>query len=354
MNLAQLLLDPLGLAVALLRQPWATLLVALGGAGLLAFARAAARARRSASVAAVPDAAERESWPAGAPSIREPRWYSAERVLLGIGALLVIVAVIGEHLVRGYNPQMSDAVSWWRYAVPIFAAAVVLAALSALIIMRGNRRPEQPVVGAERRTWSTFSTRPLLVAGALSTAALLATTIAANTASAPDPLGRFVWLEIPVPNTDVDPVRPWFYGWEYGVPVLICLGLLVTAAVLTLRSNTARPFFRPDTVQTESRARRDIARGSVQVAVGAVLLTLAGAWRFIADAASVTTLVVGGDPTQLDVVWRYASLAAVGGWLAPIVEIVGFAALLLAAGLLPRTLSRRIHEPNRSASPVTA
>lgn len=262
--------------------------------------------------------------------------YRPEHRALGITALAVIVAFVTENLLTGYALDMYDVVSWWRYATPIFAAALGLAVLLMIVVGRGSAPAERPVIPAVRRTWLSFSTRGACVGAAVAVLALTITTIAAGFASSNIGDGPYVFLEIPIPNETIDPLRPWFYGWAYGVPVLVCLVALSAVGAGALHANAARAFLRPGTVVAEQRARRDIAIGITRIVTAAALLALAGAWRFIADAGSATQLIIQGDSggDAYEAVWRYADLAIAGGWLAPAVEILAFVLLMLVAAQL--------------------
>ena len=259
--------------------------------------------------------------------------YRPEHRAFGIGAIAVIVVYAVENIVRGYLLNLVDIVEWWQYATPVFAAVLCLAVGLALIVVRGTPDPEQPVLPSIRRTWLSFGPRAGLIGGALALGALLATTIAAGLASSADERGRFIYLEIPVPNTRLEPLRPWFYGWDFGVPVLICLAALILVTWATLRRNALRPYLRPDTVTAERSARAQVASGVVALATAATLLALGGAFRFIGRYGSMSQLTVGNDGagTTYDMTWRYAEFAAMAGWLAPALEITGFALLLFAA-----------------------
>lgn len=262
--------------------------------------------------------------------------YVPEHRTLGIAALAVIVAFVTENLLTGYVLDMYDVVSWWRYATPVFAAALGLAALLMIVVGRGSAPGERPVIPAVRRTWLSFSSRSGSVGAAVAVLALALTTLAAGFASSNIGDGPYVYLEIAIPNETIDPLRPWFYGWAYGIPVLVCLVALSAVGAGALHANAARAFLRPETVVAEQRERRDIAIGITRIVTAAALLALAGAWRFIADAGSTTQLIIqgeGGDDAY-EAVWRYTDLAIAGGWLAPAVEILAFVLLILVAAQL--------------------
>ncbi|TFC01655.1 hypothetical protein E3O42_09795 [Cryobacterium adonitolivorans] len=295
--------------------------------------------------------------PSGTPLPAVPARYRPEHRAFGIGAIAVIVVYAAENIVRGYLLNLVDIVEWWQYATPVFAAVLCLAVGLALIVVRGNPKPEQPVVPTARRTSLSFGPRAGLFGGAVALVALLATTIAAGLASSADERGRFIYLEITVPNTQLEPLRPWFYGWDFGVPVLICLAALVLVTWATLRSNALRPYLRPETVTAERTARAQVASGAVAITTAATLLALGGAFRFIGRYGSMSQLTVGNDGagTTYDMTWQYAEFAAAAHWLAPALEITGFALLLFVAiRLLRRPAPERQHpRPQPSTQPET-
>jgi len=310
-------LTPLALGEAALSLPVVSLLIA----GILVGGILIAASRRREAASALP---------AGAAASR----HLPELRAVSISAIGVMVVFVIDDLVRRYLLDLSDVISWWRFATPLFIALVGVCVVLAPIATRGTRRPEAAVPPTARRTWTSFGPRAGLIGAGITLVALVATTVAAGLTSSPDGQGRYIWLVIPVPNeSGIDPLRTWFYGWAYGVPVLICTLALTIAGWATLQRNAARPFIHPDTVAAERAARRAVAAGVVQIATGAMLLALAGAWRLISSAGSVTLLWIdgqnGGQP--YDASWRYGALADLAGWLAPVAEIVGFTLLLLVA-----------------------
>lgn len=322
---AALLLDPGQVPSALLSMPWVSLiLAAIIAVGIAVSPRW--RAGRESRVRLDPAAAR-----------GVVARYSSEHRTLGIAAIAVLLVFLAENLISGYALNLQDVVSWWRYATPVFTASVGVAVLLVLIGTRGSTPPERPVVSA-RRTWLTFSSRLGSAGAALALIALTATTVLAGLASSNIEGGPYVYLEIEIPNETIDPIRPWFYGWAYGIPVLICTAVLVAATVAALHANAARPFLRPETVVAEQRERRDIATGITRIATSGALLALAGAWRFIADAGSIAGLTIEGDgrSDSYTAYWRYGEVAAVGGWLAPLLEIAAFVVLLLVTAQLSR------------------
>ena len=315
--------DPLQLLDAALSMPWVSLILAtIIAVGIVTSPRWRAKGEcdpRSPSRASDGIAAR----------------YAPEHRTLGVAAIAVIAVFLAENLITGYALDLSDVVSWWRYATPVFSASVGIGVLLALIATRGSTPPERPVL-SPRRTWLTFSPRLGSLGATAALLALTVTTVAAGMASSRIGDGPYVYLEIGIPNTTVDPLRPWFYGWAYGVPVLICTAALVTVTAITLHANAARAFLRPETLVAEQRERRDIATGATRIVTAGALLALAGAWRFIADAGSFNGLTILGDggSTSYEAFWRYGEIAAVGGRLAPALEITAFVLLLLVTAQL--------------------
>lgn len=274
-------------------------------------------------------------------TVDPPERYRPELRVLGISAVGVIVIYAIENIVRGYLLQIPDVVDWWRYPMAIFVALLGLGVVGALIAVRGSAVPELPVAPTTRRGWTSFGPRAGLMWASVVAGALLATCVLAGLASSADRDGRFIYLELEVPNMEVGPVLPWFFGWWYGIPVMIATVALAAAAWVVLSRNATRPYLRPDLVPAEQDARRRVAGAVVSIATAAMLLALGGAWRFI-DRAMISGLTK--DNETFEVVWRYSALANAAGWLAPVLEIIGFTLLLVTA---VRTLRR-----TRAAAPA--
>lgn len=283
--------------------------------------------------------------------------YFPEQRTLGIVAIATIVLFATDVILRGYVHDFSAAIAWWRFATPMFGALVGIMVLLGLILTRGTTHSEIPVVPTARRTWTTFGPRLGIIAASVTMIALVATTLAAGFASSTDGEGRYAWLVIPIPNEpEVDPIRVPFYGWAYGVPVLVCLVALAAVTWAVLHSNAARPYIRPETVAAEQDARRVVAGGAVRIATAAMLLALGGAWRLIARGGSVSSLEIMGvnDGDPFDASWRYAELAVAAGWAAPVLEILGFVLLVLAARLLWRRAGSRTPEGSAERASAAA
>ncbi|WP_231601147.1 hypothetical protein [Salinibacterium sp. SWN167] len=288
-------------------------------------------------------------------ALTSPAEYGFERRTLGIGAIAVIVLYFVEFVVRGYVFNFYNTVDWWRYATPLIAAGLTLGVLLLQIASRKTVAPARPVVATARRTWLSFGPRAGIAGTGVLVAAFVATTLAAGAASSPDDRGRYIYIELAAANTTIDPLRFWFYGWAYGIPVIICVGVLAIMAWLTLRANALRPFRVPENAGTERRARGEIAAGITSISSAAMLLALGGAFRLINNARGPWGLTIDGDPRSepYEMTWHYANLAAAAGWLAPLLEVAAFMLLLIAARrLLPAHQRRQPSENTVTAEVV--
>ncbi len=276
------------------------------------------------------------------------RRYRPEQRVLAIGAIGVIFLFCADEVVRGYVLDLSLTIAWWRFVTPLAAAALALLPLLVVVRFRGTSAPQVPVLSPARRSWRSFGSRAGFLGGTAVLLALVATTILAGRASVANTQGDYAWVDIPVPNAPTEPLRHLFYGWAYGVPVLVALSVLMLVLWMLLRTNSVRPFLRPETVAQERRARGAIATGALRLVTASSLLALAGAWRLIADAggsSGVTVIGADGREAFYDVAWSSAEIAAVGGALAPALELIAFVLLLFVIGQLqgisvPRRTSR--------------
>ena len=300
---------------------------------------------------------------AARPLTAEPRSvrarYAPERRAIGWAAAGVLVFFFVDYVIRGYILTGADRLHWWRFTTPIACAIIGLGIVLAFIVTRGTTPAEVPVISAERRSWVSFSSRFALISLGLTALILVVTTVAAGLASSPNGQGQYVWLVIPIPNeSTIDPIRLPFYGWTYGLPVLTSLGALLAVAWSAFDRIAARPYLHTETLIAERAARRETARNVTRVTTAAVLLTLAGAWRFIANSGSVSHLTVTGQngDNPYDAAWRYAELAVAAGWCAPILEITGFVLLLLVAGsgLRRRPATRQPSAPTETPATLEA
>ncbi len=263
-------------------------------------------------------------------SVSDAAPYRREQLTLAAIAVALILVTMLHVILRGYVTDFGGEINWWRFALPILVAITGNVILLGQLCLAETRRLAVPVAPTRPRTWRTYLTRAGLLTFATSSTALVATTIWAGSMASAGTTGEHAWLEIPIPNEpDIDPLRVWFYGWSYGVPVLAALVVLLLCLGPVLHFNAVRRYRRPSTRIAEDAARGAIASAALRVSGASVLLALAATWRVIADAAGPASLVILGQngDAAYNAAWQYAELATVLGWMAPVVEVAAFVLL---------------------------
>ncbi|HIE60846.1 MAG: hypothetical protein DSY74_01705 [Actinobacteria bacterium] len=282
--------------------------------------------------------------------------YAPEGRMIAAGAALVILVLAASTAIIDYA-VLDQAIRWWRFTLGLIAVTLVLAVVVGLIVTRGTRHPEVPAVSPVRRHWASFSSRTALTVTAVVAVLLVATTLFGGLTSQMDSEGNWRWLALPIVNeAGIDPIRVNYYGWTFGVPVLVALVTALGVAWVALDRSAARPYLRPDSVNAERALRRGTASGIHALVTSAMLFTLAGAWRMIGDAGAVRELAILGDAGgPYDVMWRHADLAVLVGAAAPVLEIVAFVLLInVAVNRILPSVTVAAEYPDRATSQRSA
>lgn len=276
---------------------------------------------------------------AGGAAVVGPR---GERVALAGIAFATGTVWIVDVLLRGYVFDMSDTVSWWRFAVAPAVAAIGLVLLA--IAMRTNRpRRSVDAVTAVRRTWMTFGPRCGILSLAVLVGVAMAVSLVFGQMSTAFEPGLAAHVALELPNTDEAPVILPFPGWAYGIPLILSIGALAAALFLALTRNAVRPFPKDVALEVERNRRASVARDAVVLAAAAILIALAGMLRLARSAVttSVTIMTDSGSGPALSVNLPHADLILIGGALAPALEIGGCLMLALLVGRGIRVASAR-------------
>lgn len=283
---------------------------------VIAFTRS--RVRRTATVEAPP-------------AVVLARYAPEGRMIAAWGAVMILVLAASTAIID--YAVVGQAIRWWRFTPGLAAATLGLAIVIGLIVTWGTRPPEIPALSPVRRHWASFSSRTAMTVTVVVAVLLVATTVFGGLTSEMDSDGNWRWLALPIVNEPgIDPIRMNYYGWTFGVPVLVALTAALGLAWVALDRSAARPFLRPDTVDAERQLRRQTASGIHTLVVAAMLFALAGAWRIIAEVGAVRELVIGGDAGgPYEVTWRHADLAAGLAVAAPVLEVVAFVLLINVA-----------------------
>jgi hypothetical protein len=183
------------------------------------------------------------------------------------------------------------SLGWWRFALPVAAAMV-----GAVIVAVTHHRAAGGSIGGSavlpRRTWHSFVRPGWLWAASAAFAVLTLATVWAGLLSSPWDNGTYIALRDP--NGGV----AWpFYGWHFGMPVLIALVLLAGASAAALSTVAAPSFSSSTLLLPESERRRTISEAIVRLAfstsalvLGSVL-SLLGTIGFSLTGASVPGVV---------------------------------------------------------------
>lgn len=287
---------------------------------------------------------------------RWPMFFSDQIAPLAIASLLVVVLVIARRLSPSLKRHTYSRISnkfrvlsiavivawafgyaavavffsaprvlWWENALPVTVAALGMFAL----LLVGKSAADVPTVQGSvvRRTWRSFCPTWLPVSTAVLAFLLIALTLAAGAASSPDDEGKYVLLEFKMGGGSTN-----FYGWTYGVPVLVAMILMLSMTILNLRAVALPRFQSPATVVTETAQRRDASFVLSALALGTMLLTLGGALRRTAGGG------LGWSGVELagtgEVFWSGAGFTAIAPtmlWVSQGLCLIGFVLLLLIA-----------------------
>lgn len=284
-------------------EPWGALLLA--GVVVIAVAIITRRRRRVAGVDAF-------------------RLPSALRVVAG----LVVAGWLLDYALSSVG-ILAGVTRWWQFALPLVVAAAGMG-VALVGVGRVRQRAGVPTLVGVRRTWMTFPSRAALTTVAVGGILLIAVTLICGVVSVPDERGAFVLVDFG------DAGVSSFYGWTFGIPVLIALAALGLVTVVALRRIAAPAFRAPETVAEERRQRGVVADAVLVIAGGAVMLSLGSVLYFVGSVGLGSAGV--GIPGVGDFVWTpgYSAIAPALRWAGWALLSAGSAVLLvLALGRVP-------------------
>lgn len=246
----------------------------------------------------------------------------ADRVERLVAALVLVAWVFAD--ISATILVEPPAVAWWQFATPILIA-VAGPVIVLVVDLRTPVRAEAPVAPVVPRNSRSFVERRelgLLVALLM---AVVATCLIAGAASGPAADGWYSVLEFDAGGPS--PAAVTFFGWAFGVPTLIATGALAGVCLVSLMIVARRPFVRPESVADEVIVRRGFARAIVRPSIGALLLSLGGAWLLIGVAGMGVAGV--GLPGIGNFFWSpgYSAIAPSMVWAGWLVEVAGAAIL---------------------------
>jgi hypothetical protein len=257
---------------------------------------------------------------------------------------------IGAWVVRiGLEFEAVGMFAWWPNVITVLGAIVgVLVAVWPHRSERVARAASPTSIDLRRRGPLTFAGRPSLVVAVVSFALLVVTVVVAGSMSSADEDGHFTEFTMPVGDGTVGTI---FFGWYFGVPVLIgavVLGVLAWAAM----DRVARGPLLADDRAGDEDVRRMRSTAVLRIAAGTLLLVLGASWRVVAGVSHLSTSI---PRTAAGTVTFGTSFAAVGdvlGIAAVVVMVIGFA--LLVSVVAVRGRRRTAHVVPAESGPARA
>lgn len=245
-------------------------------------------------------------------------------VLAAVGGLIPVAAsavysdvAVTPQLLGLMGPDVSHGFLEAQFVIPLSAGLLALAVLS----VRGRRVPAASSAGIARRTAFTFLPRGWMVALAAAALAVIALSLAAGLASAPDQAGHYTLFKF---RAGTFGAGSTIYGWFYSVPALLLL-LVLMGTVWAVLAFIARPPM-SDAIGLDAGERRTRSRNIAAVVTGAMAFELASILESLARTSMVQVSFATDTSGWVTV---GTSFAALSGFL----SITGFLAAGLGAAL---------------------
>ncbi|RLQ81112.1 hypothetical protein D9V28_15340 [Mycetocola zhadangensis] len=193
----------------------------------------------------------------------------------------------------------------WIYAIPLVAGSLAVVALAILSVQAPKALGVREVDVAPRTLWS-FGSRWWFAGWYTLTALLLATAVVCGLTSSTDELGRHTMLVLDVGSHQAGTS---FFGWAFGVPVLVASVLLLVIGHLAI-SQTVRPAVSADPKQRalDIASRCAEIRTIVAVAAGATAFVLGAVLLFVAGSAGMVASFPAADGVRVELGTSFAAL----------------------------------------------
>lgn len=275
--------------------------------------------------------------------LRSARWAAA--VLCGVA--LVLIALTWGYI---FGPWRL-----WMYLVPVFSAALFLAARAVVRTLPSaysrarsqvdpteHRASDQP-----RRTLWSFGRRWWVTAWLVAVALLVVTAVSMGWVSSPDDNGNYTLLTI---GLGAASASQDFLGWHYVLPLLAGVAALAAFTLVALGGIARSPFpLAPETLALDLWRRRVATRAVLALSTGAVIFTLGQLWDHVGSAA----LLHGSAPSDaglIEVGTPFAALATPLWVLGYLAQGLGMALVLLP--LFARAPKMASQQPAEDAPPL--
>jgi hypothetical protein len=220
-------------------------------------------------------------------------------------AAAAVLGVVGWVLPLVLSFSMVGQFRWWPGVLPIAAGIVAV-----LVVGHGVTAPVAPdrsMLDLRRRGPLTFTKGVEALATAITTIVLTLTVLGAGLLSSEDDEGRYAFITIPVGDATASTE---FFGWYYGLPVVVAAAVLVVVTLAGLHRIARTP--RADADQAgDALRRRDRSSAVLRSATAALLLTLGSAWQLVAHASSLRTSIPRTEAGTIEFGTSFAALGPV-------------------------------------------
>lgn len=235
---------------------------------------------------------------------------------LAAGASFLIMMVFWTSPLLAMYVIEPESFPWDAYAAVRFVLPLALGVITVLLLGLPARGRRSSGAQLTRRTWTSFLSRPWMVALGIVLALVITLTVATGLVSERDEDGHFTRyvIELGSGAAETD-----FYGWHYSMAPLITMAILLVAAVVAW-AGIARPPH-PEDVEQDVALRRLRSTNVARFTTGALLLHLASVLRLLTS-TSTMSLTVGAESGE------YFSTGSAFSDLAPFLE---YGAPLVAA-----------------------
>ncbi len=220
-------------------------------------------------------------------------------------AAAAVLGVVGWVLPLVLSFSMVGQFRWWPEVLPIAAGTVAV-----LIAGRGVTAPvaaDRPVLDLRRRGPLTFTRGVESLTTAITTVVLALTVLGAGLLSSQDDEGRYAFITMPVGDATASTE---FFGWYYGLPVVVATAVLVVVTLVGLHRIARAPRADIDRAGDDLR-RRDRSSAVLRSATAALLLTLGSAWQLVAHASSLRTSIPRTEAGTIEFGTSFAALGPV-------------------------------------------
>lgn len=276
--------------------------------------------------------------------VRRTRGTAPNQTVVGrVSSLIALAGVVLFWLARFWFAGPMDTT--WRFGVPLAAATLAVGVFAGLGSRAKAAEGAREVDLSPRSVWTFGSS--WWFAGVFTLAGMLvATVILAGLASSTDDQGRHTLIVLDVGAIQAGTV---FFGWAFGIPMLIALAALLVLVFIALWL-VARPAVPADPISRdlEVAARRNRVRTVLAIASGAMAFTLGAALVFLGRSSALAASV-SAEGGRIELVTSFAALGTPFMITGLLLQGLGVALVIL-----PLCQPRTLRTSTKARAPVAA